>query len=47
MRVQRDITLEPRPRGLHLVRRDVVGELPELADLRVGLLHVHIRHTST
>ena len=37
---------EPRPRGFHLVTREVVGELPELGELRVGLLHVHIRHTS-
>jgi hypothetical protein len=27
------------------VTREVVGELLELADLRVGLLHVHIRLT--
>ena len=46
MWVQRDIRLEPRPRGFHLVTREVVGELPELAEVRVGLLHVHIQHTS-
>jgi secondary thiamine-phosphate synthase enzyme len=46
MWISRDITLAPRPRGFHLVTREVVGELPELGDLRVGLLNVHIRHTS-
>ena len=46
MWVQRDITLHPRPRGFHLVTREVVGELAELARLRAGLLHVHIQHTS-
>ena len=46
MWISRDITLAPRPRGFHLVTREVVGELPELGDLRVGLLHVHIQHTS-
>jgi secondary thiamine-phosphate synthase enzyme len=46
MWVQRDITLQPRPRGFHLVTREVVGELAEIADLRTGLLHVHIQHTS-
>ena len=46
MWVQRDITLQPRPRGFHLITREVVGELTELADLRAGLLHVHIQHTS-
>jgi len=46
MWVQRDITLQPRPRGFHLVTREVVGELAELAEIRAGLLHVHIQHTS-
>ena len=44
--MQRDITLQPRPRGFHLVTREVVGELAELAEIRAGLLHVHIQHTS-
>jgi secondary thiamine-phosphate synthase enzyme len=46
MWVQRSITLERRARGFHLVTRDVVGALPELAEIEVGLLHLLIRHTS-
>jgi secondary thiamine-phosphate synthase enzyme len=46
MWVQRAITLDPRPRGFHLVTRDVIGALPELGDVRVGLLHLLIQHTS-
>jgi secondary thiamine-phosphate synthase enzyme len=46
MWTQRELALEPRPRGFHLITREVVGQLPELADLRVGLLHLHILHTS-
>ena len=46
MWVQREITLRPRPRGFHLITRDVLSALPELDQLRVGLLHVFIRHTS-
>ena len=46
MWVQREITLRPRPRGFHLITRDVLEALPELRALRVGLLHVFIRHTS-
>ena len=46
MWLQREITLEPRPRGFHLVTREVLDELPELAELTVGLLNVHICHTS-
>ena len=46
MWISRDITLQPRPRGFHLVTREVLGELPELGEMSVGLLNVHIRHTS-
>ena len=46
MWLQREITLRPRPRGFHLVTRDVLDALPELGELRAGLLHLFIRHTS-
>jgi secondary thiamine-phosphate synthase enzyme len=46
MWAQRQIRLRPYPRGVHLITREVVDELPELARLRVGLAHVHILHTS-
>ena len=46
MWLQRDITLRPRSRGFHLVTDEVVRELPELADLGVGLAHLFVRHTS-
>ena len=46
MWVQREIRLEPRPRGFHLVTREVLEELPELRSVDVGLLHLLIRHTS-
>ncbi len=46
MWVQREIRLEARPRGFHLVTRDVLGELPELGSVDVGLLHLLILHTS-
>ena len=46
MWTQRELRLEPRPRGFHLITREVVGALPEIGDLRVGLLHLLIQHTS-
>jgi secondary thiamine-phosphate synthase enzyme len=46
MWLQRDVSLRARPRGFHLVTDEVVRELPELGDLRVGLCHLFIRHTS-
>jgi secondary thiamine-phosphate synthase enzyme len=46
MWLQRTIRLDPRPRGFHLITRDVEAALPELGEVAVGLLHVHIQHTS-
>jgi secondary thiamine-phosphate synthase enzyme len=46
MWTQREIVLDPRPRGFHLVTREIVGGLPELGSVAVGLLHVLIQHTS-
>lgn len=46
MWIQREITLPARPRGFHLVTRDVLEALPELGEIRVGLLHLLIQHTS-
>jgi secondary thiamine-phosphate synthase enzyme len=44
--LQRQIVLPPRPRGCHLVTREVLQALPELDQVRTGLLHVFIQHTS-
>jgi secondary thiamine-phosphate synthase enzyme len=46
MWVQREIELSARRRGFHLVTSEVLGELPEAAEVRVGLLHLLIQHTS-
>jgi secondary thiamine-phosphate synthase enzyme len=46
MWLQRELALEPRPRGFHLVTREVLRVLPEVAQMRVGLLNLLLRHTS-
>ncbi|MBV9466790.1 MAG: YjbQ family protein [Solirubrobacterales bacterium] len=46
MWLQREISLDPRPRGFHLVTDQVVEAIPELDQLEVGLLHLLILHTS-
>ena len=43
---QSEIRLEPRARGIHLVTSEVVRALPQIGDLRVGMLHLFIQHTS-
>jgi len=44
--LQSELTLEPKPRGFHLVTGEVVAGLPEIGKFEVGLLHLIIRHTS-
>jgi secondary thiamine-phosphate synthase enzyme len=46
MWIQRQLTLEARPRGFHLITREVLDALPELAEIRVGLANLLIQHTS-
>lgn len=46
MWVQKEVQLRARARGFHLVTREVLDQLPELVAVKVGLLHVHIMHTS-
>lgn len=44
--IQREIRLDPHPRGFHLVTHEILAALPELPELSVGILHLLIRHTS-
>jgi secondary thiamine-phosphate synthase enzyme len=44
--IQCAIELEPRPRGFHLVTREILGALPTLAEIQVGMLNLLIQHTS-
>ena len=40
------IMLDPRPRGFHLITREVLEGVPQLDQLAVGMLHLFLRHTS-
>ena len=46
MWIQRQLTLEPRARGFHLVTSEVLDGLPELAQIETGLAHLLLQHTS-
>ena len=43
---QTEVLLPAFPRGCHLITEQVLNELPDLHQWRVGLMHVFIRHTS-
>ncbi len=46
MWTQRTLQLKPRSRGFHLITRDIEAGLPELSDIRIGMLQLFIQHTS-
>jgi secondary thiamine-phosphate synthase enzyme len=46
MWLQREIRLQAKPRGFHLITDELLRALPELRQFRVGLLHVFLLHTS-
>ena len=44
--LQKEVRLQAKPRGFHLVTREVVAQLSELQEYEVGLAHIFIQHTS-
>lgn len=44
--IQRQITLQARRRGFHLVTREIVEQVPEIENIAVGVAHLFIQHTS-
>ena len=43
---QREIVLDPYTRGFHLITRHIEKGMPELREIKVGILQVFIKHTS-
>lgn len=43
---QQQITLTPRARGFHLITQDISTALTRLGEMKVGLLHLQLMHTS-
>ena len=43
---QVEFQLERRPRGVHLVTSEIIAHLPDLHQVKIGLLHLFIKHTS-
>ncbi|MCA9735408.1 MAG: YjbQ family protein [Deferribacteres bacterium] len=43
---QKEITLQARPRGFHLITREIEEHLPELKNFHIGNAHIFILHTS-
>ena len=44
--LQRQIILDERPRGIHLITEEILRQLPEIYDYKIGLAHFFLQHTS-
>ncbi|MCG8374788.1 MAG: secondary thiamine-phosphate synthase enzyme YjbQ [Balneolales bacterium] len=43
---QKELFLKPKPRGFHLITREVLSQIPEIKEIKTGIAHVFIQHTS-
>ena len=43
---QKEILLVQKPRGFHLISKEIISAIPELKMIRAGMLNVFICHTS-
>ena len=46
MWIQKEITLQPKNRGYHLITDEVIAKFSEIKKINVGILTIFIKHTS-
>jgi len=46
MWIQKEISLNPKQRGFHLIADEMLKYLPEVQEIEVGTMQVFIKHTS-
>jgi secondary thiamine-phosphate synthase enzyme len=44
--IQKEIQLKPKKRGFHLITDEIISQFSDLKNVKNGLLHVFIKHTS-
>ncbi len=46
MTFQKEITLEPKSRGFHLITHEILNQIPEIKNVGIGVANIFIKHTS-
>lgn len=46
MWIQKEITLEPRSQGIHLIDKEIQNKVPEIQKIKIGMMTVFCKHTS-
>lgn len=44
--IQKEITIQPKKRGFHIITKEIEKAVPELKEIRNGIAHIFIKHTS-
>lgn len=44
--VQKEIQLKPYHRGFHLITNEILSHLPEINNVKYGIVHLLLKHTS-
>ncbi len=44
--IQKEILLKARPRGFHLITKEILENLKEMGDIKKGIANIFIKHTS-
>ena len=43
---QKEITLNRRSRGFHIITDEIISGVKEITDYKIGIIHIYIKHTS-
>lgn len=46
MYYQKEIVLEPKSRGFHLVTHEIQNQISEISKVKIGIANIFIKHTS-
>lgn len=44
--IQKEIQLKPFSRGFHLITHEIIEQLPEINNFKIGMVHLLLKHTS-
>ena len=43
---QKEVIINPKKRGFHVITEQITSKIPEIKEVNIGLLNLFIRHTS-
>ena len=46
MWLQKEISLRSRNKGFHLITDEILSNIPEIHQIKIGVVHILLKHTS-